>query len=108
MLKRGTAYKVNLFPVAGSQQGGIRPCVVISDEDIHSNRRTAVVIPLSSSPIPAAPIVVSIPSGGVGSVAICDQIRAVDKNRIGEELFTLSLPDMTKIEYSLKEVLSFK
>jgi mRNA interferase MazF len=108
MLKRGTAYKVNLFPVAGSQQGGVRPCVVISDEDIHTYRRTAVVIPLSSSPVPAAPIVVSVPSGGIGSVALCDQIRAVDKTRIGEELFSLSIADMAKMEHSIKEVLALK
>ncbi|MGL5137041.1 MAG: type II toxin-antitoxin system PemK/MazF family toxin, partial [Beijerinckiaceae bacterium] len=89
----------------GSQQRGRRPCVVLSADAINAIRRTVVVVPLSSSPKVAPPIVVSILSQGNNSVAVCDQIRAVDRSRFGKTLGALNEAELTLVEESLREVL---
>ena len=77
-------YWVDLEPTYGSQQRGRRPCLVLTEDAINAARRTVGVIPLSSSPNVAPPIVVAIPSLGANSVALCDQLRAVDKTKISK------------------------
>jgi len=81
-IQRGCVYWVDLEPTAGSQQRGRRRCLVLSVDPINAVRRTVGVIPLSSSPKVAEPIVVAVPSIGPQTVAICDQLRAVDKRKI--------------------------
>jgi len=64
-----------------------------------------VVVPLSSSPEVAPPIVVSMPSAGKNSVAIVDQIRAVDKKRFVNRAGILANVDLRNLEMAAKQVL---
>jgi mRNA interferase MazF len=64
-----------------------------------------VVVPLSSSPEHAPPIVLSVPSAGKHSVAVLDQIRAVDKKRFVARAGQLSAADLHHLELAAKEVL---
>jgi mRNA interferase MazF len=80
-IERGEIWWVNLSPTIGSEIRKRRPCVVLSANEINRLRATPVVVPLSSSPQAAPPIVVPVPSAGKNSVAVLDQIRAVDKKR---------------------------
>jgi mRNA interferase MazF len=105
VLRRGVVYWVDLEPTIGSQQRGRRPCVVMSADAVNDIRRTVVVVPLSSSPKTAPPIVVATLSQGATSVAICDQIRAVDRARFGKTLGVLPDAEMALIEASLRELL---
>jgi len=68
-------------------------------------RRTVVVVPLSTGPQPRPPIIVSTPSAGPNSVAVCDQVRAVDKRRLTRSEGQLSAVDLRSIEDSLRRVL---
>ena len=64
---RGDIYRVDLEPTIGSeQQGAARPCVVLSISAFNKKLRTVVVVPLSSSPRPLPPLVVSVPVGWLG------------------------------------------
>jgi mRNA interferase MazF len=91
---------------AGSEVFKIRPAVVISINALNRGRRTVVVVPLSSSPRVAPPLVVSVPSAGENSTAVCDQITAVNKaTRLKRKLGTLSAQDMLAIEQALGEIL---
>jgi mRNA interferase MazF len=67
--------------------------------------RTVVVVPLSAGPQPHLPIVVPTGSAGEGSVAICDQVRAVDKRRLARSNGRLSSADITAVEAGLRSVL---
>ena len=51
-----------------------------------------------------APIVVAIPSLGANSVALCDQLRAVDKSKISKRIGAISAAEMALIEASVKTV----
>ena len=77
-IERGEIWWVNLDPTVGREIKKRRPCVVVSANELNRVRGTPVVVPLSSSPEAAPPIVLSVPSAGKNSVAVVDQIRAVD------------------------------
>jgi mRNA interferase MazF len=96
---------VNLDPTQGSEIRKTRPAVVITANALNRARRTVVVVPLSTGPEPRPPIVVATPSAGPNSVAVCDQLRAVDKRRLTRMAGQLSTADFRTIEESLRRVL---
>jgi mRNA interferase MazF len=104
-IKRGEIWWVNLDPAVGKEIKNRRPCVVLSANEVNRLRATPVVVPLSSSPDPAPPIVVAVPSAGENSVAVVDQIRAVDKKRFANRAGVLTSTDLHNLEAALKQVL---
>ena len=80
-VERGSIYRLNLEPTTGSeQQGHARPCVVLSLSAYSRKLRTVCVVPLTSSPRALAPLIVPVPSAGkTNSMALCYQIRTIDK-----------------------------
>jgi len=81
-------YFCNLNPAQGSEQQGIRPVIIISNDAVNHNLPVSTVIPLSS--IKASdkiyPTEISLPSGITGlpkdSVAMLQQIRTISHDRI--------------------------
>jgi len=104
-IERGEIWWINLDPAIGREIKKRRPCVVISAAAINQIRSTPVVVPLSSSPDAAPPIVLSVPSAGKNSVAVVDQIRAVDKSRFISREGVLSAADLHLLENAIKHVL---
>lgn len=102
---RGEVYLIDLNPTKGSEINKQRPCVVVGANPINQARSTVVVVPLSSSPAPRPPIVIPINSLGPTSVAVCDQIRAVDKSRFSKKIAELTSKEMNSLDHSLRQVL---
>lgn len=105
-IERGNIYRVNLDPTIGSeQQGNARPCVVLTLTAYNRQLRTVGVVPLTSSPRALAPLIVPVPSAGkANSMALCHQIRTIDKTRMGKLLGTLSPEDMAVVEDGVRRV----
>ena len=105
-IERGSIYRVNLDPTVGSeQQGNARPCVVLTLTAYNRQLRTVGVVPLTSSPRALAPLIVPVPStGNASSMALCHQIRTIDKTRIGKLLGALSVEDMAVVEDGVRRV----
>jgi mRNA interferase MazF len=78
---------------------------VITVNALNRARRTVVVVPLSTGPEPRPPLVVPTPSAGPSSVAVCDQLRAVDKRRLTRLSGRLSTMDLRTIEESVRRIL---
>ena len=104
-MQRGEIYWVNLDPSQGSEIRKLRPCVIVTVNAVNRARRTVVVVPLSSVGVVRPPLVIALPSAGASSVAICDQIRAVDNSRLGHKEGVVSDNDMAELESGLKHVL---
>ena len=103
--KRGQIYRVNLEPTKGSeQQGTARPCVILSITPLNNKLRQVGVVPLSTSAKALPPVVVSVPSAGPSSVALCHQLRTIDKTRIDRYVGELSPADMTAVEHAIRQV----
>jgi mRNA interferase MazF len=103
--KRGQIYRVNLEPTKGSEQQGVaRPCVILSITPLNTKLRQVGVVPLSSSAKVLSPVVVGVPSAGPNSVALCHQLRTIDKMRITKFLGELSAADMVAVETAVRQV----
>jgi mRNA interferase MazF len=102
---RGEIWWVNIDPVQGSEIRKGRPPIVVTADGMNRARPTVVVVPLSTGPQPRPPLVVATPSAGAASVAVCDQIRAVDKRRLKRSKGRLAAADLLAVEDGLRRVL---
>lgn len=83
-MKRGDIYLANLDPVKGSEQAGHRPVVVYQDNRLIAATLTVIVIPFTTNlKLQKLPSAILVPAGEGGlrqdSVALCHQVRALDK-----------------------------
>lgn len=104
--RRGDIWWVDLDPIRGSEIQKTRPAVILSATGLNRARRTVVVVPLSTGPSPRPPIVVAAPSAGSDTVAVCDQLRAVDKTRLLRSAGQLAATDLRSIEAALRTILA--
>lgn len=106
ILKRGDIYWVNLDPTIGSEIKKKRPCVIIGATIINQARRTIVVIPLSTAGKPRPPLTIEVNCLDKKAVAVCDQIRAVDKSRVLNKIGELKKEELFRLENGLRQVLA--
>ena len=104
-MRRGEVWWVDLDPTRGGEIRKKRPAVVLTANALNRARRTVVIVPLSTGPEPRPPIVLATPSAGAGSVAICDQLRTVDKTRLTERAGMLSAVDLRAVAGGVRAVL---
>jgi mRNA interferase MazF len=103
--QRGQIYRVNLEPTQGSEQQGVaRPCLILSITPLNARLRQVGVVPLSTSAKVLPPVVVGVPSAGPDSVALCHQLRTIDKLRIGKYLGEMSPADLVAVESAVRQV----
>jgi len=84
-VRRGDIFYADLNPVLGSEQGGVRPVLVVQNDKGNRHSPTVVVVPLTSSDKGYLPTHVQITrAGGLrsDSIALCEQIRTVDRKRL--------------------------
>ena len=105
MMNRGDIYWVDLNPTVGSEINKLRLCVLVGATPINQARRTVVVVPLSSSATARLPLVVPLYCTGKPVVAICDQIRAVDKSRVKNQAGSLSAKELALLDENLRQIL---
>lgn len=103
IVKRGEIWWADLDPTRGSEQAGLRPVLIFQNDVVNRLGTTVLAIPLTTNLKRAAlPTAVLIPrvEGGLSSdsVALCHQLRAVDKVRLSRKLGTVSQPIMTAVE----------
>ena len=90
-IKRGYLYYADLSPVVGSEQGGVRPVLIIQN-DIGNKYSPTIIITAITSQINKAklPTHVEIKAGSYGlvkdSVVLLEQIRTIDKKRLKEKI----------------------
>jgi len=105
-MNRGDIYWVNLEPTQGAEIRKKRPCVIVGATPINRARHTVIVVPLSTEAKPRPPIAIPVDCLGRQAVAVCDQIRAVDKTRLLKLEGCLSPQDIDALDEGLKQVLS--
>lgn len=85
--RRNEIWLVNLNPTQGSEKAGIRPIIIFQNDIVSQFSTTVIAIPLTTNQHRASlPICVSIEQGNGGlaqdSVALCFQLRVLDKTRL--------------------------
>jgi len=105
IVRRGSVWWIDFDPTRGAEIQKTRPAIVLSADAVNRARRTIMVVPLSTGPTPRPPIIVSVPSAGQDAVAICDQMRAVDRSRFVRQATDLSGEDLRAVENGVRSVL---
>lgn len=96
-IKRGDIYYADLSPVVGSEQGGLRPVLIVQN-DVGNRYSPTVIAAAITSKLSKAklPTHIDVIAGDVGltrdSVVLLEQIRTLDKRRLREKMG--HLPDM--------------
>ena len=107
MIKRGDVYYADLSPVIGSEQGGVRPVVVVQNDKGNRYSKTIIIAPISKKmskpPIPTH-VIFSDDSLSYVSMILCEQLRTIDKKRLGQWICTLDDKTIEKMEKSLKKL----
>lgn len=103
--KRGEIYWVNLDPTLGSEINKARPALIISNNTGNELSRRVIVAPITSSTKLPYPFEVKIEINKRPCKILFDQIRAIDKMRIGKLLTTLESNLIYEIEDALRIVL---
>ena len=107
MIMRGELYLANLDPVVGSEQGGLRPVVVVQNDVGNRFSPTVIVLAVTSQLHKARlPTHVAIEAGGHGlsrdSVVLAEQVRTLDKRRLREKIGLVSADVMDTIEGAMR------
>ena len=110
-IKRGELYYADLSPVVGSEQGGIRPVLVVQN-DIGNKYSPSVIAAAVTSKINKAklPTHIELPSSyGLvkDSVILLEQIRTLDKRRLKERIGELNEDTMSKVDRAILISLGF-
>lgn len=104
-IKRGQVFFAMLEPVVGSEQGGRRPVAVVSNDLGNRHGPTVVVVPVTTGAKASLPTHVNL-EGEAGlsgrSVALCEQVRAIDKCRLLRLLGSLSPRALALVGASLE------
>lgn len=111
-IKRGELYYADLSPVVGSEQGGVRPVLVVQN-DVGNKYSPTIIAAAVTSKINKAklPTHIELPLGDFGlqkdSVILLEQIRTLDKRRLKERIGELPEVTMSKVDKAILISLGF-
>lgn len=111
--KRGELYYANLSPVVGSEQGGIRPVLVVQNDVGNKYSPTVIVAAITSKLSKAKlPTHIEISSGTYtgltkDSVVLLEQLRTIDKTRLTERIGILDTNTMSRVDHAMLLSLGF-
>lgn len=112
MVRRGELYYADLSPVIGSEQGGIRPVLIVQN-DIGNKYSPTVIAAAVTSKIDKAklPTHIELSAKDYGlakdSVVLLEQIRTLDKTRLKDRIGQVSADKMSRINEALLVSLGF-
>lgn len=95
---------VNLDPTIGHEIKKIRPCVIISPDEMNNNIDTVIIAPITSKS-KNYPTRLKISLEKKDGWIVLDQIRTIDKQRLKDKLGKLEESETLKIKNVLKEML---
>ena len=107
IIKRGDIYYADLRPVVGSEQGGVRPVLIIQNDAGNKHSPTVICAAITSKMNKAKlPTHVELESKKYhimkDSVILLEQIRTIDKTRLKEKVCHLDKEILVQVDKALK------
>lgn len=104
-IKRGDICYADLDPVIGSEQGGTRPVLIISNDIGNKHSPTVIIAAITSkqakSKLPTHYHLSDTDGLPADSIVLLEQLRTLDKKRLGEKLTQLGESNMAEINKPL-------
>ncbi|WP_207711653.1 type II toxin-antitoxin system PemK/MazF family toxin [Sulfobacillus harzensis] len=105
-VRRGDIFFADLSPVVGSEQGGVRPVLILQNDIGNRYSPTTIVSAVTSQVLKARlPIHVEVKAEESGldrdSVILLEQIRTIDKRRLRERIAHLNADTMSRVNQAI-------
>ncbi|MCH5320822.1 MAG: type II toxin-antitoxin system PemK/MazF family toxin [Eubacterium sp.] len=106
LIKRGEIYYADLSPVVGSEQGGVRPVLIVQNDVGNKFSPTVIAAAITSQRDKNnLPTHIEVDARNCGlakdSVVLLEQVRTIDKRRLKEKMGSLDTSDMGKVNQAL-------
>ena len=106
LIKRGEIYYADLSPVVGSEQGGVRPVLIVQNDVGNKFSPTVIAAAITSQKDKTAlPTHIEVDAVNCGlakdSVVLLEQVRTIDKRRLKEKIGHMTDSDMKKVNKAL-------
>lgn len=114
IIKRGDIVVVNLEPAKGSEQGGVRPALILQNDISNEYSPTTIVAPITSKKEHQKTYVTNVPISKkdsklkLDSLILCNQIRTIDKRRVQKIISKLNPYIMSEVDTAIKVSLNLK
>ncbi|MCI5791131.1 MAG: type II toxin-antitoxin system PemK/MazF family toxin [Clostridiales bacterium] len=111
MIKRGELYYADLSPVVGSEQGGVRPVLIVQN-DVGNRYSPTIIAVAVTSQINKAKLPTHIALDTTcglpkDSVILAEQVRTLDKRRLKDKIGSLDEKSMERVNNALLVSLGF-
>lgn len=105
-IKRGDIFYADLSPVIGSEQGGVRPVLIVQNDVGNRYSPTVIAAAITSqsdkTELPTHIKVNAVSSGlAKDSIVLLEQVRTIDKKRLKEKMGTLDNASMGAVDNAL-------
>jgi len=103
-VKRGEIYYANLCPIVGSEQGGVRPVVILQNDKGNKHSNTTIVVAITSEfdkPNLPTHVIFKTDRMKKKSMVLLEQIRTIDKSRLGRFVGTMDDKTMKRIDKAI-------
>ena len=105
-IKRGDIFYVELNPVVGSEQGGTRPVLIISNDIGNSHSPTVIIAAITGrtqtkAKLPTHTEVKDVEGLDRDSIILLEQIRTIDKQRLKNHMGTMPNNIMARVDKAL-------
>ena len=105
-VKRGDIYYADLSPVVGSEQGGVRPVLIVQNDMGNKYSPTVIAAAITSQKDKTElPTHIRVSADGCGlvkdSIVLLEQVRTLDKRRLRERMGCLGSGEMTRVNKAL-------
>ena len=105
-VRRGDIYYADLSPVVGSEQGGVRPVLIVQNDTGNRHSPTVIAAAITSQLGKAKlPTHIALAAQGSGlprdSVILLEQIRTLDKHRLRERAGQITPEDQKRVDQAL-------
>jgi mRNA interferase MazF len=106
LVKRGDIYYADLSPVVGSEQGGVRPVLIVQNDVGNKFSPTVIAAAITSQKEKNnLPTHIEVDARDCGlskdSIVLLEQVRTIDKQRLREKMGALDNTDMGKVNHAL-------
>ena len=106
IVHRGDIYYADLSPVVGSEQGGVRPVLIVQNDVGNKFSPTVIAAAITSQRDKAnLPTQIEVDTGSSGlmkeSVVLLEQVRTLDKHRLKEKMGKLDENSMNRVNEAL-------
>lgn len=105
-IKRGEIYYADLSPVVGSEQGGIRPVLIVQNDVGNKYSPTVIAAAITSQQDKSnLPTHINLSAEGSGlskdSIVLLEQVRTIDKARLKEKMGVLDNQSMNMVNKAI-------